>query len=133
MSSKTITIVFPQGGIIPASVLGEPADVDVPAQKPVKVPFRYGRHLIDDRFAVEATATVDGEGSTPSSEKKTAAKKAAVDDAADKARAQAIAEAEARVATASVAVSEAGDDMVKKAEAADELKAAEDALAVLRA
>lgn len=54
MSEKTISIMFPQGGIIPASIMGTEKDQHVDALKPVTVPERYGRHLIDDRFAVLA-------------------------------------------------------------------------------
>lgn len=51
-----ITIAFPQGGIIPGTVLGKSEDVHVDAQAPITVPERYGRHLIADRFAIEVAA-----------------------------------------------------------------------------
>lgn len=50
-----ITIAFPQGGIIPGTVLGKSEDVHVDAMAPITVPERYGRHLIADRFAIEVS------------------------------------------------------------------------------
>lgn len=122
--AKKICIVFPHGGIIPASVLGEQADVKMAAMKAVEVPEAYGRHLIEDRFAVAAEM--------PKKEDTKAEKKAA----ADKAAAEKVAvekAAEDAVAAAKAMLDKAGEDMVAKATAEDELKAAEAALVALKA
>lgn len=49
----TITIAFPNGGLLPRSVTGENADKPVQPRQAVDVPRRYGEHLISDRFAYE--------------------------------------------------------------------------------
>ncbi|MBC7311693.1 MAG: hypothetical protein H5U11_04280 [Rhizobium sp.] len=117
--AKKICIAFPHGGIIPASVLGEKADVKMAARTAVEVPEAYGLHLIEDRFAVAAEM--------PKKEDTKAEKKAAADKAAaEKA-------AEDSVLAAMAKLEKAGDDMVAKAAAEDELKAAEAALAALKA
>lgn len=122
--AKKICIAFPHGGIIPASVLGEKDDVKMEAMKAVEVPEAYGRHLIEDRFAVAAEM--------PKKEDTKAEKKAAADKAAAE---KVVAEktAEEAVAAAKAKLEKAGDDMVAKAAAEDELKAAEAALASLKA
>lgn len=121
--AKKICIAFPHGGIIPASVLGEKADVKVAAMKAVDVPEAYGLHLIEDRFAVAAEMPKED----AKAGKKAAADKAAAEKvAAEKA-------AEDAVVAAKAKLEKAGDDMVAKAAAEDELKAAEAALAALKA
>lgn len=106
-----ITIVFPQGGIIPAAVLGLAKDRDVPALEPVSVPAAYGKHLIEDRFAVPAEPD-------EASRKKEA-----------KAKAEALAAARRAVAEAEAGVKAAGEDARAAAEAA--LEDAKAALAAL--
>jgi hypothetical protein len=54
MAKDTISIAFPQGGIIPASVIKAAADRHCEALEVVEVPLSYGKHLISDRFAVAA-------------------------------------------------------------------------------
>lgn len=57
MSKKDMMwIAFPNGGIIPAAVMGEEDDRPVDAHQPVKVPSTYGEHLVHDRFAYETEA-----------------------------------------------------------------------------
>lgn len=49
--AKSITIAFPNGGILPAEIAGNnPAKIE--PHKPVSVPEAYGMQLINDRFAV---------------------------------------------------------------------------------
>lgn len=149
-----LTIAFPNGGIIPASVMGTEKDVNVDAATPIEVPERYGRHLIDDRFAVAAEmpkkeeqkmARMPAEKGSPSRKasadkvaaEKTAAEKAAAEKAAaEKAAAEKAAAdraaAEKAVADAREMLDVVGNDMVAKAAAEDELKAAEAALAGLQ-
>lgn len=65
MSSKeTMWIAFPNGGILPATITGG-KDRDVDAHEPVRVPADYGKHLVHDRFAYEATPK--GKATKPSS------------------------------------------------------------------
>lgn len=52
--AKSITIAFPRGGILPASITGKDPE-NVAPHVPVKVPEAYGLQLIADRFAVAAT------------------------------------------------------------------------------
>jgi pyruvate/2-oxoglutarate dehydrogenase complex dihydrolipoamide acyltransferase (E2) component len=146
MSDKTISIIFPQGGIIPASIMKADKDVHVDAHVPVTVPERYGRHLIDDRFAVEVPAAKAEE---PKPVKKTAAEKAAEKAAAEEAARLAAeqaaadkvaAEKAAQIAAAEKALDEAkallatsGADLVAKGEAEQMVAAAEAALAALQA
>ena len=134
MSDKTISIIFPQGGIIPGSVLGAAVDKHVDALVPVSVPERYGRHLIDDRFAVLAPAVSP---EVAKAERKAEAKKAAAEKAAaDKAEAEnlaAIAEAEKAIADAKALLPTVGDDLAAKAEAEKMVTDAEAALAALQA
>ena len=122
--AKKICIAFPHGGIIPATVLGEQADVKMAAMKAIEVPEAYGRHLIDDRFAVAAEMPKKED---TKAEKKAAAEKAAAEKvAAEKT-------AEDAVAAANAKLDKVGDDMVAKTAAEDELKAAEAALAAIKA
>lgn len=51
--AETITIAFPNGGLLPTSVTGEKTERSVPAHQGVEVPRSYGLHLISDRFAYE--------------------------------------------------------------------------------
>ena len=59
MAKKTIFIAFAHGGILPAAVIGQKKDFNVPAHTPVLVPADYGQHLIDDKFAYDATAMAE--------------------------------------------------------------------------
>lgn len=147
--AKKICIAFPHGGIIPASVLGEEADVKMAAMKAVEVPEAYGLHLIEDRFAVaaempkkedtkaEKKAAADKAAAEKAAAEKAAADKAAAEKAAaEKAAADnsaALKTAEDGVLAAMAKLEKAGDDMVAKAAAEDELKVAEAALAALKA
>lgn len=121
MSKKSIWISFPQGGIIPKDVLGVDEDRHVEAHKPVLVPERYGRHLITDRFAVEAEPEKPASKDEKTAEKKVAAEKKA-----------AIAAAEKDVDEAKALVESAADDAAK-AEAQQLLDDAEAKLAALKA
>lgn len=125
MSKKNIWISFPQGGIIPKEIVGKTEDLHVEAHKAVSVPERYGRHLIDDRFAVEA------EPAPVTKDDKVAEKKAAEKKAADD-KAAAIAAAEKDVADAKALVEAAADDAAKT-EAAALLADAEAKLEALKA
>ena len=116
MAKKEITIAFRHGGTIPAAVIGAKDDRRVPAHEAVSVPEAYGRHLIDDRFAYEV------EGGTAPTKKAPPSKKDP----------DAIVVAEQAVADAKAKVADAGDDLVAKADAEAELKAAEEALAALK-
>ncbi len=116
MAKKEITIAFRNGGTIPAAVLKTQKDVRVPAHEPISVPEAYGRHLIEDRFAYEADAKLQPL-------KKGSPAKASEAD---------LTEAETAVVDARAAVEAAGDDLVAKADAEANLKAAEDALAALK-
>ena len=117
MAKKEITIAFRHGGILPASIIGAKEDKRVPAHEAVSVPEAYGHHLIEDRFAYE----VDAEAA-PARKAKQAVKP----------EAGAIAAAEQAVVDATAKVEAAGDDLVAKADAEAELKAAEEALAALK-
>lgn len=121
MSKKNIWISFPQGGIIPKEILGADEDRHVEAHKAVSVPERYGRHLITDRFAVEAEPEKPASKDEKSAEKKAAAEKAA-----------AIAAAEKDVDEAKALVENAADDTAKT-EAQQLLADAEAKLAALKA
>lgn len=133
MSEKTISIIFPQGGIIPGSIMGTKDDQHIAAQQPVTVPERYGRHLIEDRFAVETPEIIEA---AEKARKKATAKKAAAEKAAaekGEAEKQAeIAEAEKNLAEAKALLEGAGDDLVAKGEAEAMVTAAEAALAALQ-
>ena len=123
--SKMMTICFPHGGIIPASVLGLEKDKACAALEAVDVPEVYGQHLIDDRFAIKAEK--------PKGEKKSsnAAAEKAAQVAAEKAAV--LAAAEQAVKDAEAAVAAAGEDLVAKAAATEALEAAKAALAALKA
>lgn len=54
--AKTMRIAFPRGGTVPAGMVSE-EEKQVSAHEPVNVPLEYGRQLVDDRFAYEATDT----------------------------------------------------------------------------
>ncbi len=137
MSKKNIWISFPQGGIIPKAVIGKDEDLHVEAHKAVSVPERYGRHLIEDRFAVEAEpqpVTKDDKAADKkaAAEKKAAEEKAAAEKKAAEELAAAIAAAEKDVDEAKALVQSASDD-VAKTEAAAMLADAEAKLAELKA
>ncbi|MDO3434336.1 hypothetical protein QWJ46_16775 [Rhizobium sp. CBN3] len=121
MSGK-ISIAFPNGNIIPASVLGTKKDVPVPAHTAIEVPEAYGRHLIDDKFAY-ATADDSEDGGGKASSRKKAAK----EDKAAK-----IAAAETAVADAQGELDAAGADLAAKASVEQKLEAAKAALADLK-
>lgn len=131
MSKKSITISFPQGGIIPKDVLGKEEDLHVEAHKAVSVPERYGRHLIDDRFAVEAEPEVVSKEDKAAEKKAAAAKKAEEEKAAAE-LAAAIAAAETDVQDAQALVENAAD-AAAKAEAQQLLDDPEAKLAALKA
>ena len=144
--AKKICIAFPHGGIIPGKILGEEVDVSVPAMKAVEVPDAYGRHLIEDRFAVAAEMPKKDDGkadkkaaadaAAKAAAERAAAEKTAVDElAAEKAaagKAAALKAAEDAVLAAMAKLEKVGDDLVSKAAAEDELKAAEAALTALK-
>lgn len=122
--SKKITISAPNGIILSAKAMGTEKDVVIGAHEPTDVPESYGRHLIADRFAVEAekpkvVSDKVGKRTSPAKTDDGAAKK--------------LAEAEKAVADAEAAVTVAGDDLAKKAEAEKALEAAQAALAALKA
>lgn len=121
MSKKSIWISFPQGGIIPKEILSADEDRHVEAHKAVSVPERYGRHLITDRFAVEAEPEKPGPKDEKAAEKKAAAERKA-----------AIAAAEKDVDEAKAIVENAADDAAK-GEAQRLLDDAEAKLAALKA
>lgn len=133
MPEKTISIIFPQGGIVPGSIMGTRDDQHIAAQQPVTVPERYGRHLIDDRFAIETPEVIDA---AEKARKKAAAKKATAEKSAaenGEAEKQAkLAEAEKNLAEAKALLDAAGHDLVAKGEAEAMVTAAEAALAALR-
>lgn len=52
--AKSIYVAPLRGVTMPAAMLGEEKDRLVGVDEVVKVPEHYGRHLIDDRFAVES-------------------------------------------------------------------------------
>jgi hypothetical protein len=141
MSKKRIWVSFPQGGIIPKEVIGEAEDLHVEAHKAVSVPERYGRHLIDDRFAVEAEPeTVSKEDKAAekraaaerkAEEEKAASEKAAAEKLAEE-QATAIAAAEKDVQDAQALVENAAD-AAAKAEAQQLLDGAEAKLVALKA
>lgn len=137
MAEKKIWIAFKQSNTIPGKVLGKDKDVPVAAGTPVLVPETYGKHLIDDKFAVasenpkaKASDKGDDDAKAEAEKAKAQAEKAKAKAEADKAKA--LADAEKAVADAAAAVEAAGDDMVAKAAAEDDLKAAEAALAGLK-
>lgn len=120
--AKKITITFPQGGIIPGSILKEEKDRHVPAMESIAVPEAYGRHLIADRFAVEAARPEEKtKKASPSGDTGAAAAVAKMDEAH-----KAVSDAKAKIIAA-------GDDVVKKADAEQDLATAEAALAALKA
>lgn len=56
MSGKTRSITATSRLKIPGAVLGKPKDVVVEKDASITVPDDYARHLITDRFAVDAKA-----------------------------------------------------------------------------
>ncbi len=118
MAKKTIFIAFAHGGILPAAVIGKKKDFSVPANTPVLVPADYGQHLIDDRFAYDATEMAEAimEAEQAADQKK------AIDLAA---AGKVVEDAKAKLAAAT--------DDAAKADAQAELTKAEEALAALKA
>lgn len=116
MAEKKISIMSAHGIKIPASVIGGEKDYQAQAFEVVKVPESYGRHLIADRFAVEAEKKAEKPASAPKKE---------ADDKALAAARRAVEEAEA-------AVTDAGDDDAKKAVADAALANAQAALEKLQ-
>lgn len=53
--TDTMTIAFPNGGILPRDVTGGD-EQSVGPHEPVEVPRAYGEHLVADRFAYLATS-----------------------------------------------------------------------------
>lgn len=104
-TTKTMSIAFPRGGLLPAALMKKKTDVAVPPHEPVDVPFEYGKQLVDDKFAYDASELAAANA-------KLADAQAAVD-----------------AATAKLA---AADD-ASKAAAEAELTAAQEALAILKA
>jgi hypothetical protein len=127
--SKKITIAFPEGGIIPGTVLGSEADRSCSAMEPVSVPEVYGRHLVEDRFAVEVTHQGKGKKKAEAGSVKGSK---ADDDGLVKESDEVIA-ARAAVAEAEQLVAASGSDLAAKAEADAMLKAAQEKLATIEA
>lgn len=116
MAKKTIFIAFARGGILPAAIIDEKKDLKVPAHTPVPVPAEYGQHLINDKFAYDAS-----EMAAANAERRRAEYKAISDK---------IAVAQKAVDDAKIKVDAATDDAAK-ADAQAELTKAEEALAAL--
>lgn len=55
--ADTMTIAFPNGGILPSDITGG-EERRVSAHETVEVPRAYGEHLVNDRFAYEAKARI---------------------------------------------------------------------------
>lgn len=127
--SKKISIAFPQGGIVPGSVLGKKEDQACAAMEPVFVPEAYGRHLIEDRFAVEAT---DG-GKAKKKTEAGAGKGEKTNNPNPPQDSAEIAAAKAAIIETEQLVAASGTDATAKAEAEAMLKAAQDKLAQLEA
>jgi hypothetical protein len=53
MASKTISIAFSHGGILPADVMKSKKDIQVPPRQAVDVPAEYGQYLIDNKYAFD--------------------------------------------------------------------------------
>ena len=127
--SKKISIAFPQGGIVPGSVLGKKEDQTCAAMEPVSVPEAYGRHLIEDRFAVEVTDA----GKTKKKAEAGSGKGGKTGDPNPPQDSPEIAAAKASIDEAEQLVAASGTDAAAKAEAEAMLKAAQDKLAQLQA
>lgn len=127
--SKRISIAFPQGGIVPGSVLGKKEDQACVAMEPVSVPEAYGRHLIEDRFAVEVTDAGKGKKKAEAG----AGKGEKTGDPAPPKDTPEITAAKAAIVEAEQLVAESGTDAATKAEAEAMLTAAQKTLAQLQA
>jgi len=127
--SKKISIAFPQGGIVPGSVLGKKEDQSCAAMEAVSVPEAYGRHLIEDRFAVEVTEAGKGKKKVDTGGGKG---EKAGDSNPPKDTAE-ITATKAAIVEAEQLVTASGTDAAAKAEAEAMLKAAQDKLAQLEA
>lgn len=126
--SKKISIAFPQGGIVPGSVLGKKEDQACAAMEAVSVPEAYGRHLIEDRFAVEVTDG-DREKKKPKAGTGKSGKDSDTNPPKDSAE---ITAAKAAIVEAEQLVAASGTDAAAKAEAEVMLTAAQDKLAQLQ-
>ncbi len=156
MAKKTIFIAFARGGILPAAIIGEKKDIKVPAHTPVPVPADYGQHLIDDKFAYDATemaeaiiekrlaerkaaATAEEAKRKADAEAANQARLAAEKDAADQSRIAAEQKKASDIATAQKVIDDAkaklaaAADDTAKADAQAELTKAEEALTALKA
>tara|TARA_R100001369_G_scaffold20269_1_gene37339 strand:+ start:559 stop:879 length:321 start_codon:yes stop_codon:yes gene_type:complete len=69
MSGKTMSITANSRLKIPGAVLGKPKDVVVEKDASIAVPEDYARHLISDRFAVDAKAKGAGSKAKAAKEK----------------------------------------------------------------
>jgi hypothetical protein len=127
--SKKISIAFPQGGIVPGSVLGKKEDQTCAAMEPVSVPEAYGRHLIGDRFAVEVT---DG-GKGKKKAEAGSGKGGKAGDSNPPQDSPEITAAKAAIVEAEQLVASSEKDPAALAEAKAMLKAAQDKLAQLQA
>jgi hypothetical protein len=136
MTEKTMLIMFPKGGIIPASVLGLETDKHCQAHETVEVPETYGQHLVHDRFAVEASDDEDDADDVVATKKtkrgKPGKEKPQADTDNDEQTAAKIADAEKKVEAAEIAVANAGTDTVALDKASGELATAEAELAALK-
>jgi hypothetical protein len=111
-----------------AAAIGEKNDRFLATGETFDVPESYAKHLIADRFADGVSA----DEAKRIKKEAAAAKASEKEDAAAKAAAKALADAEKAVDDAETALAAAGDDDAKaKAEA--DMKAAQDALAALKA
>lgn len=126
---KKMNIAFPQGGIVPGSVLGKKEDQACDAMEPVSVPETYGQHLVDDHFAVEVTAAGKAKKKTETGAGKDE-KSADTNPPKDSPE---ITAAKAAVVEAEQLVASSERDPAALAEAEVMLKAAQDKLAQLQA
>lgn len=127
--SKKISIAFPQGGIVPGSVLGKKEDQACAAMEAVSVPEAYGRHLIEDRFAVE----VADSGKEAKKAKAAAGKGGKDSDTSPPEDTPEVVAAKSAIVEAEQLVAAAGTDPVAKAEAESMLKDAQETLEKLEA
>lgn len=116
--ARTMFISAAHGIILNALAMGEKEDRAVGPNEVAEVPFSYGRHLVDDRFAVEVDPPAKKKAAKPKSDDK--------NDAALTAAADAVTAAQAKLDAA-------GDDADLKAAAEQDLAEAEAALAALKA
>lgn len=127
--SKNISVAFPQGGIVPGSVLGKKEDQACAAMEAVSVPEAYGRHLIEDRFAVEVTDGDKGKKKPKAGTGKTGKDS----DTSPSQDSPEVVAAKSAIVEAEQLVAAAGSDPVATAEAEAMLNDAQDKLAQLQA